>query len=266
MTRRLPACASGATVAFWLAVVVPWQAVAAEPLVADISDHLISISSDFTGTELLLFGAIGDAPGAGKGHVIVVVRGPEQRMVVRKKKRRGGIWVNTKPVTFENVPGFYAVSSSAPLEDIAPASLLARQRIGFENLLIVPGPGSRETVIGDPERVDDYRNAVIRSMKRDGLFTEETGSIRFMANTLFRTRIAFPANVPVGNYQAEVYLIRDGRVVPGGMQSSPIFIDKVGLGRAIFNFAHRQSALYGIFAILTALFAGWIAAIAFRRL
>jgi uncharacterized protein (TIGR02186 family) len=255
----------GITIAFWCVVLVPWR-VAAEPLVADISDHLISISSDFTGTELLLFGAIGEAPDAGQGHVVVVIRGPEQRMVVRKKKRRAGIWVNTKPVTFENVPGFYAVSSSAPLEDIAPATLLARQQIGLENLLIVPSPGSREAVVDDPERVDGYRDAVIRNMKRDGLFTEETGSIRFMADALFRTRIAFPANVPVGNYRAEVYLIRDGRVVPGGAQSSPIFIDKVGVGRAIFNFAHRQPAQYGVFAVLVALLTGWIAAIAFRKL
>jgi len=244
---------------------LPWRS-SAEPLVADISDHLVSISSNFTGTELLLFGAIEEAPGEGEGHVVVVVRGPEQRIVVRKKKRRVGIWVNTKPVTFQGVPGFYAVSSSGPLPDIAPPAVLARQQIGLDNLLIVPEPGSRQTVLEDPERIDDYRDAVIRNMKRDGLYSEETGSIRFLADTLFRTRIAFPANVPVGNYRAEVYLIRDGSVVPGGAQSTPIFIDKVGIERAVFNFAHSQPAMYGIFAILVALLAGWVAAVVFRKL
>lgn len=244
-----------------------WQGRAiAEPLVTDISDHLISISSDFTGTELLLFGAIGDVGEAGRGDVIVVVRGPEQRMVVRKKKRRSGIWINTKPVIFGNVPGFYAVSASAPLDKIAPKTLLARHKIGLDNIQVTPEPGSRKTVVGDAERVDAYRDAVIRNMRREGLFSEETGGIRFMADTLFRTRIAFPANVPVGNYQAEVYLIRDGKIVSGGAQSSPIFIDKVGLGRAVYNFAHQQPFIYGAVAVLLALLAGWIAAIVFRKL
>jgi len=238
----------------------------AEPLITDISDHLISISSDFTGTELLLFGALGDVGEAGRGDVVVVVRGPEQRMVVRKKKRRSGIWINTKPVIFKNVPGFYAVSASAPLDEIAPETLLARHQIGLDNIQVTPEPGSRETVVEDAERVDDYREAVVRNMRREGLFSEETGSIRFMADTLFRTRISFPANVPVGNYRAEVYLIRDGKVVPGGAQSSPIFIDKVGLGRAVYNFAHQQPFIYGAVAVLLALLAGWIAAMVFRKL
>lgn len=266
MARRFPIkWCSRAGVALGLMTITAWPA-AADPLVTDISDHLISVSSDFTGTELLLFGAIGETGDADRGDVIIVVRGPKQRLIVRKKKRRIGIWVNTKPVIFEDVPGFYAVSASGPLEKIAPKTLLARHQIGLDYLQFTPGPGSRATVLKDPQRISDYRDAVIRNMKREGLFTEETGSIRFMADTLFRTRIAFPANVPVGNYRAEVYLIRDGKVVPGGAQSSPIFVDKVGLGRAIFNFAHQQPLVYGAVAVLLALLAGWFAAVVFRKL
>ena len=214
----------------------------------------------------MLFGALGDSEELGRGDVVVVVRGPKQRMEVRKKKKRAGIWVNTKPVTFDDVPGFYAVSASGPLEELASDSLLDRHQIGFDHLRIKPEPGSREVVLEDPERLDAYRQAAIRGLKRRGLFSEEVDSIRFMSDTLFRTRIAFPANVPVGNYRAEVYLIRDGQVVQGGAQSSPIFIDKVGLGRAVYNFAHSQPEVYGVVAVMLALFAGWIAAVVFRKL
>jgi uncharacterized protein (TIGR02186 family) len=248
------------------ALILPGRVLAVEPLVTDISEHLISISSDFTGTELLLFGAIGGADEHGRGDVVVVIRGPQQRMLVRKKKKRSGIWVNTQPVTFHDVPGFYAISSSAPLEDIAAPTLLNRHQIGLEHLQIHPEANSREAVLEDPERLADYRDAVIRGLSKQGLFQQETDSMRFMSDTLFRTRISFPANVPVGTYRAEVYLIRDGHVVPGGAQSSPIFIDKVGIGRAVYNFAHRQPIIYGIVAVLLALFAGWIAAVAFRKL
>ncbi len=242
------------------------RAGAAEPLVTDISERLISISSDFTGTELLLFGALGEVAEGERGDVVVVVRGPTQRMMVRKKKRRAGIWVNTQAVTFEDVPGFYAISASGRLEDIAPLSLLARHQIGLDHLRFKPTPDSRTVVLASPERLQGYREAMVRTLKREGLFSEEVDSIRFMSDTLFRTRIAFPAKVPVGNYRAEVYLIRNGQVVPGGAQSSPIFVDKVGIGRAIFNFAHRQPEIYGVVAVLLALFAGWVAATVFRKL
>ena len=61
------------------------------PLVTDLSDHLISITSSYTGTDLLLFGAI-DLPEdqifspETRGDVVVVVRGPGQDMVVRRKE------------------------------------------------------------------------------------------------------------------------------------------------------------------------------------
>ncbi|MFQ5959300.1 MAG: TIGR02186 family protein, partial [Alphaproteobacteria bacterium] len=45
----------------------------AEPLVADISKHRITIDSSFTGTDVLLFGAIDE-----KGDLVIVVRGPEE--------------------------------------------------------------------------------------------------------------------------------------------------------------------------------------------
>jgi hypothetical protein len=41
-----------------------------QPLVADLSAHEISITTGFTGTELILFGAT-----EGEGEVVVVVRG-----------------------------------------------------------------------------------------------------------------------------------------------------------------------------------------------
>ena len=49
----------------------------ADPLVVDLSNHLVAITTGFTGTKVLLFGAVED-----EGDVIVTVRGPDQDMVV----------------------------------------------------------------------------------------------------------------------------------------------------------------------------------------
>ncbi|HEX3065649.1 MAG TPA: TIGR02186 family protein, partial [Dongiaceae bacterium] len=72
---------------------------AAEPLVADLSNHLIAITTGFTGAQVLLFGAT-DGP----GDVVVVVRGPTGRAVVRRKDRVFGIWINSAGRDFAEVP------------------------------------------------------------------------------------------------------------------------------------------------------------------
>src|SRR5690606_20184056 len=95
------------------------------PLITDLSSHLIAITSSFTGTELLLFGAI-DEP----GDIIVVVRGPVSNAVVRRKGRTLGLWLTERSVSFDGVPGYYAVVSNKPLEEIAPEPLLQRLQIG----------------------------------------------------------------------------------------------------------------------------------------
>src|SRR2546426_9410212 len=118
---------AGLAVGLWgwclplLALTFPWTAPPrAEALAADLTSHLIAITTGFTGTSVVLFGAT-DGP----GDVIVVVRGPEREITVRRKSRVAGIWVNTQEVTFANVPSFYAVAASRPVPDILSPGVAA---------------------------------------------------------------------------------------------------------------------------------------------
>ena len=79
----------------------------AQPLSADLSDHLIGITTGFTGTEVVLFGAV-DGP----GDVYVVVTGPPETVTVRRKARIAGIWINRDSIAFPQVPSFYAIATS----------------------------------------------------------------------------------------------------------------------------------------------------------
>jgi len=72
-----------------------------EALVADLTNHLIAITTGFTGAAVVLFGAI-DGP----GDIAVVIRGPDRDVTVRRKTRVAGIWVNSEEVNFGNVPSF----------------------------------------------------------------------------------------------------------------------------------------------------------------
>ena len=255
MTRPVAilALALGALVAGGAPVRTLAQTQAADaPLVTDLSAHLIAITSSFTGTELLLFGAAEEA-----GDIVVVVRGPTGPTVVRRKDRVVGIWLNRHSVEFESVPGYYAVAASRPIQQIASQSLLARLQIGAENLRFRPRGDLDET------EVLPFREAILRNKLRQQLYQEEVGRVVFLGPKLFRTRVAFPSTVPVGTYRAEVYLIRNDRVIAA--QSTPLFINKLGFEQAIYAFAHELPLLYGLAAVATAVFAGWAASAVFRK-
>ncbi len=228
-------------------------AAAAEPLVADLTSHLIAITTGFTGTNVVLFGAT-----EGQGDVIVVVRGPERDAVVRRKSRVAGIWINTLDVTFPGTPSYYAVFSNRPLDDIAPPAALALHQIGMANLRLRVTEKDRS-----PEEIAAFRAALIREQQQLGLFAEEIGKVSFLGDRLFRATISFPANVPTGTYLVEVFLVRDKKIVSG--QTTPLIVSQVGVDAEVNEFAERQALLYGVIAVAGAAMAGWLASLPFRN-
>lgn len=223
------------------------------PLIADLSEHQIQITTGFVGTDVLLFGTV--EPGS---NVVVVVRGPEEQTTVWRKARFAGIWVNDSRIVFERVPSFYAVRSSAPLQDIATESTRMRHGMGaqFLRLRAVEGGTSEAEVAA-------FRRALIRNKERSGLFATAGEEITFLGGQLFRTRLHFPANVPTGFYDVEVFMLQEGRVVHA--QTTPLIVRKAGLGADVFFFAHNYSAAYGVIAVVLAVAAGVIAAFVFRK-
>jgi len=223
-----------------------------QPLIADISDHRIRIDSGFTGSDVLLFGAI-----EGKGDMVVVVRGPDQRVVVRRKDRVAGMWMNRAKMTFDGVPAYYAIASSRALDEIAPPEFLALYQIGLAALRFTPVGASAES------NMATFHEAILRNRRRDDLYREEIGAVRLLGGRLFRTEFYFPANVPTGSYRADIYLIRDGIVVSA--ETAPLFVTKTGFQAEINDYAQNQPAIYGVAAIAIALFTGWAAAAIFRK-
>lgn len=226
----------------------------AEDLATDLSDHEVAITSSFAGTSLLLFGTRGADP----DHVdiIVTVHGPETPMKVWRKQRVAGIWINSEPVTFANVPGYYAVASNRPLEDITSKDYLRTNNIGPENLVLL----SAEDISITEAR--ELRAAIIDNRSNTGLYLTDTGAVTFPPGGLFRTDIVFPANVPVGNYRILVLLMRDGAELD--RTSMVLGVGKQGLEQQIYSFAYDHPALYGLLAIFLAVVAGWTAAMVFR--
>jgi len=231
-----------------------------EVVQSDISMREISIQSNFTGVEIVLFGSIdfskAPAPDEKPYDVIMVVRGPDRPLVVRRKERIAGLWMNGDAKTFSAVPGFYAVLASRPFRAIAPEETLKPLGIGFANLEF------GETVDGDGAD-DGFRANLIRLQQERTLFQESDDAIGFVGRSLFRGSVDLPVNVPIGRYTTRVFLFHDGKLL--SQSQSSLQVHKVGFERVVYMLAHRYPLTYGLLAVLIAMSAGLLAWTAFRR-
>lgn len=232
-----------------LCVAAPAQA---QSIVADLSTREVAISTGFTGAELLLFGAT-----EGFGDIVVTVAGPRRDEIIRRKERVAGIWVNGTSVTFEKAPAYYRTAASKPLKEIASPEILAKLQIGSDRIdLFTRSQRSAASIL-------TFRDAFIRTKKRQALYSEDISDIKIIRGRLFRSTIPFPVNVPIGTYQVTVHLFKNGQHVSS--EKTPLTVHKVGLEAKIYNFAHDHAAWYGVIAIAIALMAGWLAGVIFRR-
>ena len=224
-------------------------------LTADLSNRLVGITTAFSGSDVLLFGTV-SVPGR---NVVVTVAGPPAEVSVRRKTDVGFIWLNTQEVVYAGVPEYYAIAASAPLTSIADTAELERNQIGVERLRFEP-----MTIegVGD-KREPLFREALFRRKEQAGLYTSGVGRITFIGDHLFRTTLHFPSNVPPGVYEVRVFELENGYIVAA--QTSSLVVSKVGIEAELYDVAHQVPTLYGFGAIVLAVFAGWSAAMIFRR-
>ncbi|WP_029060065.1 TIGR02186 family protein [Stappia stellulata] len=257
--RTLAACGLAA-LALTTAALAPARA---ENLISALSNDRVNIESNFTGTKIVVFGEIArDALTVARPDpydLAVVVSGPEQVVTTRRKGRFLGIWVNRDAETFESVPSFLAIHTTRAPHEMASRTVLQRHRIGLRNLNL-PIAIASDVPIGDR---DNFRAAFLRLRVESGLYREETQSIEFLSNSLFRTSVTLPANVPVGDYTVSTYLLRGGVLL--AQAEEQLTIAKSGFEQFTYRLAYEYSALYGLLAVGLAIFTGWLAGVIFRR-
>jgi uncharacterized protein (TIGR02186 family) len=244
-----------------LLLIAPMAMGQAKPLlVPDVSQREIEIRYSFTGAELLLFGAIvypgGRAPQE-DADIVVVVKGPTEPIVVREKQKVAGIWMNVESARFRSAPAFYAVAASRPLSEVVDERTAAIYEIGLGNLQLSPASGAAAPV------QKRFEAGLIDLRARQQLFIQDPDGVEISEGVLYRARIDIPARVPVGNYTAETFLIRDGRVLAAAVRD--INIEKYGFERFITMASERWSLAYGLVAVAISLLLGWGGSAVFRR-
>jgi uncharacterized protein (TIGR02186 family) len=227
-----------------------------------LSTDRFSIRSDFGGADLTIFGALENVDPLvsrhGRYDVIVVLEGPARPLVVRKKTRVLGMWINTESVSFVNVPASYSVATTRAFQDIANTDAYQQLALGVENVHLQPmnPDGSARTVA-------EFTAALRERKRATGLYSERLGGVEFLSQNLFRATVALAPNVPVGTHRARAFLFKNSIFVRE--TSVPLVIYKAGIEQTIFTAAHQYSLLYGLFAVALAMLTGWAGSIIFRR-
>ena len=161
MRARSVLAAAGLALAIGAAFAIP--AARAERLIVSVSNHRVTVTPNYSGEELVLFGSVekeGNTPSTRNSYdLVVTVSGPRADMVTRRKERKFGIWINTDYRQFLKVPTYLAIFSNRPIDAIASPEVARRQQLGLNNVLLMQrvGPDYADVVPNDA-----FRSAFVR--------------------------------------------------------------------------------------------------------
>ncbi len=234
-------------------------ALIAESIVLGLSRDQVRITTQFDGSDILIFGAVkreAPIPKNTELDVIITVAGPSEPLTVRRKSRQFGIWVNSEAVEVDAAPSFYAVAASGKLEDVIKDIEDLRYKISVERA--IRSVGAPMTI----RNAQVFSDAVIRIRQRENLYQQLDNQVAVDQQTLFRTAIRMPANLTEGDYATRIFLARGGTII--SQYETTIDVRKVGLERWLFSLSRTQPLLYGLMSLAIAIAAGWGASAAFR--
>ena len=225
-------------------------------IVGALSQNRVSLTANFSGSQILVFGAIrNSAPDFASGDdlenfdIAIAIEGPREPVAIWRRERVLGIWMNVENVVLPAAPSFYAVATTAPLAQILAPEADAEHRIS------APQAIRPDHALGEVDEITPFAEALLRIRARESQYLTLERWVHVDGGVLFRANVALPANLTEGAYTTRMYLLRDGQVVH--QFRTAIFVRKDGLEEAMHRLSREQPFLYGLLALVIALVAGW---------
>ena len=223
-------------------------------LVPEVSQHEVKVRQGFTGTQLLLFGAILDPTGQRAGReydIIVVLKGPSEPIRVREKEQIGGMWVNADSTDFRSAPTFFAVASSRRISEIVDDKTAAIYEFGTDYIQLSPNG------VIDLDEQARFTSGLVDLRERQGLYKEDMQGVKISEQVLYQARISLPSNVQTGTYTAETFAVTHGRVIASAI--AEVEVKKVGFERFVEDSSQQYALIYGLVAVALSVGMGWMA-------
>ncbi|MFI5340070.1 MAG: TIGR02186 family protein [Candidatus Methylomirabilales bacterium] len=239
---------------------------------AQVQTRRVTISLTFSGQDVFLFGRV--MPGTQR--ILAVMEGPPAGEVrLMEQGRVGPIWMGVRQYRLTGVPALYLVNVTGPLCDGSLMCANAVTRAAWdalpnlaEPLLGLDAIRARARVAtvsgglaaGEAERVLD---GFWQLQARRDLYVMRGYAIRMNPDGVFYHRFMLPTQAPEGKYRITTYFLAGDRIL--GTAENELFLRKSGFVAWLSRLAERQAFSYGVFTVLIAVTAGWLAGAVFKR-
>ena len=235
-----------AALLFWLTA----HAQAQQQLSVFVTPQTVAIGSFYDGATVSVAGEVPT-----DAQALVRLTGVRQDIHLKKKgKVFGLLWMNLDTLAFDDVPNVYRLYTSMPFEKLVGQSSQASPawKLGLSSL--------EDEIRINPESVgkDLLFQEFLKLKQSEGLYGVSNDAIRYTKTVgdrkTFEARLDIPSRVPPGQYNVEVYAIKDGNIV--GQTNQALKVELDGFPAMISTLAFQHSAVFGILATMIALFAG----------
>ena len=217
-----------------------------------IQPEVLDIGTFYSGCQVTISG---EAP---KGEdVVVEVAGPVANGQFDLKGRVGPFWMTNGRAEMDGAPAMYALLLPGGRDWQKKASSLG---LGLENLR------NKIAIQSATVSPDELFNMFLKLKKSEGLYVVEDNAVAYAAakNGLrrFTAVCHFPRSTAAGNYTIKATEIING--AKGMERSRSFLVDEVGFSRLVYDLATNQRLVYGIMAVVIALFAGAVMGLLFK--
>ncbi len=182
-----------------------------------------------------------------KKNLVLKVVGPNQKVVLQKKKKIFGMWTWNKTGEFSYPSLFHYYTNNNEIDFEIKKDLV-------DNIKL----------IGKDD--DNLKKELIEKKMSLKLFMIKNNSFQELNKqkpSFFKIPIKLPYNSPAGKYFISLSLMKSGSKIE--TERIELLVEKPGISSLVFKFAHKFSFIYGIFSAIIAIGLGLMAGIIFRK-
>jgi hypothetical protein len=217
-----------------------------------IQPEVLDIGTFYSGDQIVISGKVPDGQ-----DVIIEIAGPAASNQFDIKGRLGPFWMTRDKAEFEGAPAMYFLLLPDGPDWKQKALALG---LGLEMM-------KRKITIKSNALPQDKLFDMFLELKRDqGLYAEKESAVTYMSADngykQFKAAYHFPRSTSAGQYSIKATTISRGK--KSVVQSHRLTIDEVGFARVVEDLATNHRLIYGILAVVFALFTGGLMGILFK--
>ncbi|MBI5556914.1 MAG: TIGR02186 family protein [Deltaproteobacteria bacterium] len=232
----------------------------AQALTCRVSPDKVPIGLNYHGATL----AVSGENKAGDDMIIRITNDKGEAHYKYIGKAGGLVWMKKGDVSFTNVPGVYLLFSSGDLEHLLGSEERQANQIGYDAM-----KEAAEMETGSPElqgASPRWKDEFIRFKEKQKLYAIHPGAVTRQHgrdSDTYQLEVAWPYQAGPGTYSVEAMAVRDGKVVE--REQTRFTVQQAGVVKQLSGLAFNNASIYGIMAVLIAIFAGFAVGMIFRK-